>query len=91
MISKFLIVGKQLYFSTSKANYDHDDEVRVVELLLPIELYWESLDLIKRLEYLISSGEEPIDIKELYRKFFKSIAPYAIIEKDRNWLYEKAQ
>ena len=91
LIGKFLVVGKQLFYTTSKTAYDHDDSVRVVELSLPIETYWESCDILKELEYMIVSSEETIDIKEKYKKFFKRIAPYAIVEKDRIWLYEKTK
>lgn len=58
---------------------------------MPIRDFWESEKLLKEADYLIASSESGADVKELYRKFFKVVAPYAIDEKDKTWLYERAK
>jgi hypothetical protein len=44
---------------------------------------------MKSMDYLIASNEDPILVNETVQKIFKKVAPYAVNEKDRIFLYAK--
>ncbi len=89
MIRKYLVCSKHLFLSSTK----HDEpgnKVPIVELLLPIKEFWEVEELMKAVDYLVASNEDPILVNEAVQKIFKKVAPYAVNEKDRTLLYGKA-
>jgi hypothetical protein len=89
LIRKYLICSRHLFLSSAK----HDEpgnKVPIVELLLPIKDFWELEELMKSMDYLIASNEDPILVNETVQKIFKKVAPYAVNEKDRIFLYAKA-
>lgn len=90
MIKKFLICGKQLYFQ-SKDLESFASIGTVVELSIPIQIYWSAEDLIKHANYLLASADAGAEISSVYRKVFAICAPYARLEKDRLWLYSKTK
>jgi hypothetical protein len=89
VIVKHLILGKQLYLASSMIGIDENTE-EVIELRLPIDIFWQAEALLKKADYLIAAGDHPVDILQIYKKIFKKVAPYAALEKDRLKLYEKA-
>ncbi len=56
---------------------------------MPIKLFWDIEQLLKRIDYLVASGEDPVLINEIYRKVYVKVAKYAVHEKDRIFLYDK--
>jgi hypothetical protein len=62
----------------------------LVELLLPIHLFWEVEGLMKQLDYLTSANEDPVLSSELYQKILRKVSRYAVMEKDRVLLQEKS-
>ena len=90
MIKKFLIAGKQLYFQSK--NVESFNELgTVIELEMPIQNFWVAEDNMKYANYLLASGEASAEVLSVYKKIFAMCAPFAVFEKDRNWLYTKAK
>lgn len=89
MIRKYLVCARQLHLSTKRLD-ESGTKVPVVELLLPIKVFWEVEEMMKTMDYQIASNEDPILINETVTKIYKKVAPYAVSEKDRAFLYGKA-
>lgn len=89
MIRKYLTCGRHLHLSTKKLE-DTGTKAQVVELLLPIKVFWEVEELLKSMDYLIASSEDPILVNECAQKVYKKVAPYAVNEKDRAFLHGKS-
>ncbi len=60
-----------------------------VELLLPIETYWELQEQFKLLDYYMSSNDDQTAASELSNKIIRKVMPFAVHEKDRILLKEK--
>lgn len=88
MIRKYLVVGKQI-FMTSKKLEDQSAKIPTVELLLPINLYWELEALMKRIDYLQSAGEDPVLINDHYQQLYRKVVKYVVSEKDRILVQQK--
>ena len=63
---------------------------QVIEILMPIEVYWKTRDVLKDADYNSASGEDFNSINELHRKVFAELKKYAVHEKDRIWLHERS-
>lgn len=89
MIKKFLIIAKHIYLQ-SKVFELHDEQNLTIELLLPIEKFWELEKVVKQTDFYVAAGDSPVELRETQRRLFRLAAPYAVQEKQRTWLYEKA-
>lgn len=87
MIHKFLIVGKQVMFSSVKLEDEHQSLYNI-DLLMPLDVYWEISELLRLSNYLYASDEQMADIHEIYKEIFRKSAPHAVFENDRTWLYQ---
>jgi hypothetical protein len=56
------------------------DAVPEVELLLPVEKFWEVQEVIKEIRYLKQTGSNPTP---LVRKLNRMILPFVITERER--------
>lgn len=74
---------------SSKKLEDTGIEGVTVELLLPIDIWWDVDRLLKEMDYLTSANEDAVLIREVYQKILKMAAKYAVNEKDRTLLLEK--
>ena len=83
MIRKYLICGKQPFLAARNAEAT---DAPVVEVYIPIQLFWEMQELIKKIEYLVSAGEDPVVINDLQIRIYSKLAKYAVSEKDRMML-----
>lgn len=54
---------------------------------MPIEAFWAVRDLIQKADYLIATSHETQSVNDIYKKIFKKVAPHAVSESDRTWLY----
>ncbi len=90
MIVKQLIIDRHVYLAANKMGID-EDTVEVIELRMPLETYWQAKNLLKDADYLLSEGQHISDVNDVYKKFFKKVAPYASLEKDRLRLYARAK
>lgn len=88
MIRKYLVCGKQM-FLTSKKLEENEQKIPVCELLLPIQLFWELEDLLKKLDYLLASHEDPVVVNDLSARIFRKIVKYVVHEKDRIFIHGK--
>jgi len=86
MITKFLIVGKQVLLQ-SKAPTTHEDIGNVIELLMPLDEYWQLEETLKMATFLQASGETNNEVMATLRKALKICSKYAVTEKDREWLH----
>lgn len=60
-----------------------------IEVRIPLDVLWQGQEILKRAEYLQSIGEEQSKVLETYQSLLKLMAPYAVLEKDRLWIYEQ--
>jgi hypothetical protein len=47
--------------------------------------------MIQAVNYQISTGETSIVVSNAYKKIYQRCAKFAVKEKERTWLYEKAR
>ena len=57
--------------------------------MLPINLYWDVEKLLKRIDYLLASNEDPVIINDMTQTVLRKVVKYAVFEKDRALLQEK--
>lgn len=88
MITKFLVVGKQVYLQ-SKAPASHEDSGVSLELLLPLEEYWKLEEKLKAVTFMQASGELSQEIGTVMKEAYRICAKFAVSEKDRVWLMAK--
>ena len=55
----------------------------IVELLLPIDIYWQLEEMLKKVEYLQSAAEDASVVGEAVKQVYVQAARYAVQEKDR--------
>ena len=84
-----MICGKQVFLSQFRR--EEDDQARVIELLLPPEVYWQVQDILKETDYLIAQSEDAVALASRYVDLYRYVMPYAVHEKDRLWLINKTQ
>lgn len=88
MIRKYLLCGKK-QLSLQGRNIEALGEMgRVVELLLPIKEFWAIESDIKRLDYLVATDSQAVDISTQYIKTLKRSLRYSVKAADREWLYQ---
>lgn len=90
MIKKVLVVGKNNIYITTKKPDAHLDQGHAIEVEMPVEEYWKLEEILKQALYLQSAGESGSDIFSQYKRVFNICAIYAVNEKDRTWLAERA-
>ena len=90
MILKYLLISKQVALVATKPD-DVGEYQQVIEILMPIHVYWTAKKLFQEADYLIANKEQNFDVSEIYQKIFKTVAYYATIEIHRTWLYTKSQ
>lgn len=90
MIRKYLLAGQHIYLVSNKQEVP-EDKFKVIEILLPMEVLEKATELLSKYNYLRSSNAENIQIKSATGAILTILAPYAISEKDRNWLYERSK
>jgi len=78
-----------VFFSPQKRDVPGKD-FYAVEVEMPVDKYWEVEELIKTLIYLSANSDDSVKVQELLKKIHKILAPFAISEKDRVFLYEQA-
>ncbi len=57
---------------------------------MPIDTFWTVRDLMSECDYGFSDGASTGELNDVFKKIFKKLAPFAIYENDRVWLYKKA-
>jgi hypothetical protein len=91
VIHKFLVVGKQMQLvSIRPAEIQGESDV-VLDLSMPLDVYWEIHEILKSIDYLVSTNEPAAKINDIYVKVFRKVAQYAVTDKDRTWFYERIQ
>ncbi len=92
MIRKYLIFGKQLVLSSTRFELPREDGVPgPIEVKLPVEELWKAQDILKNVDLLQATGEDPHTIKDSYQELLKLLIPYCVSEKDRSWIYEQVK
>ena len=76
-------------FLTSKKLEDVSAKTPTCELLIPVQLFWEVEQLLKRLDYLIASHEDPVIINDLSLRIYRKVVKYVVSEKDRLLLHAR--
>lgn len=88
MIHKFLIISKNHVMISSSKIEDESNSLYNVDLLMPLDIYWDVGKLINLADYLVAGEEHQADVHEIYKKIFRKAAPFAVFETDRLWLYQ---
>jgi hypothetical protein len=88
MIHKCLSVGKRITLSSSRPE-EESPHIHVVEVSLPLEVYWALMALLEESDCAWREKAEDVDISALYHKIIQTAAPYATHEADRNWLFQQ--
>lgn len=63
----------------------------MVEILMPIKVFWQCTKLLGHAYFLSADGEDTNARHDTYRRFFLALAPYAVNEADRNVLRQRGQ
>lgn len=91
MIRKYVICAKDHVYIQGKTTETISEIGRVVELILPIRELWNLEKEVKEIRYLSSNRESNVDFASTYKRLLRLIAPYAVREEDRLWLYEHSK
>ena len=90
MIRKYLIYGDHIFLTSYKKEIS-EEKYQILDVLLPLEIYWDVESMLRKLNYMVSSHEDRLNVLHTHKNLFKKLAPYAKNEKDRAWLYAKSQ
>lgn len=85
MIRKCLVVSSHIHLQNDTPE-SLDDNIKYIDLLLPVEDLWKLKKQIKKLDYLVASNEPSGDVKICKSQIYNFIQPHAVQETDRNWL-----
>ncbi len=88
MIRKFLVCGKKQIFIQSKTTDAYAAIGKIVELLMPVNDFWEIEKQINKINYLNASDAPNVDVGGQYRKILSLSCHFAVLEADRRWLNE---
>lgn len=55
---------------------------------MPVEVLWKARDILRAAEYLMSTGEDALKVVDEYKRLYRLLIPYVVLEKDRAWLME---
>lgn len=89
MIHKFLIIEKSVFLSSSKLDNEKGGTT-IIELMIPIDVHWSIVDLLKQADYMLATNEHSAMVQGIYKQVYRQAAPYAMFESDRLWLLKNA-
>lgn len=81
-----MICGKNIYLSSQRPEGFGGNSL---DIFMPLEVFWETRDLLKKADFLVSTGGDQAEINAIYQSVFQKVAPFATNDKDRNWLYSR--
>lgn len=58
----------------------------MVELLLPVTVFWDVEAMLKKIDYLVAAGEDAVLVHEQARGIYRKLVKYAVQEKERQLL-----
>jgi len=91
MIRKCLVINKQsIYLQTTVPPTKTEGEV-YIEVAMPLTQFWKLEEYLKETSYLQASGEPVGDVVASLHKIFNHCRKFAVHEKDRSWLSERAK
>ncbi len=91
MIQRYVVVLKEkgkIFLSATRSEFDDDSGYKILEVLVPMDVYTKTLERIHHLELLSREGSETYKIPEVQREILRGLAYYAKNDRDRTWLYE---
>ena len=59
------------------------EEFSIFELLLPIETFWDAEKLLKDLDFMRASLQDPVSILQMQKKILEQLVNYVVLEKER--------
>lgn len=80
MLQRFLTLGQIPEIRSEPSPPDR--ETPEVEVLMPVEAYWEVQQMIHEIRYTRSAG---MSGTKQWQKFNRLIAPFIVAERDRLW------
>jgi hypothetical protein len=91
VIHKFMYISKlQVVLVSSKLD-DENKKYYIIDLLMPLEVYWDVSKLLRDADYLVASGGQMADVHEVYKSVFRKVASYAVFEVDRQWCFQNSR
>ena len=88
MIHKYLLLGKLVSLSSLKVE-NPEERHSVVELRLPIEVFWRVSSELQKANLLLSQDAATIDIQSIYQKVYATVFPYTVNEAERALLRKR--
>lgn len=89
MIRKYLVIANRISLASTQR-----DSIKttgpLIELLMPVDIYWEIEEHLKQYDLQASSGDDSTVLDDLNKKILRFLIPYAVSEKDRSWLSSNA-
>lgn len=89
MIRKYLVIANRISLASTQR-----DSIKttgpLIELLMPVDIYWQIEDQLKQYDLKASSGDDSTVLDDLNKKIMRLVIPYAVSEKDRLWLVTNA-
>jgi hypothetical protein len=89
MIRKFLVISKAIYLTSSRVDIAGVEDQVTIELILPLEIYWQAKDILKQTEFLTATTDDTPKVQEAQIEVLKLVVPFVISEKERVELYER--
>ncbi|NDE13451.1 hypothetical protein EBZ80_00780 [bacterium] len=87
MIRKYLVIGNRISLASTRR-----DSIQatgpLIELLMPIDVYWQLEEEFKKYDMMASEGDDTMVLAELNKKILSRVIPYAVNEKERIWLHK---
>jgi hypothetical protein len=86
MFQRYLSIGA---VPELRADPVHSEKIgNELEVVIPIDLYWEIEEIIKELRYARLQGNST---QKLWNKFSRLIYPCIVAEKERSWFRRNVQ
>lgn len=81
MMHRFIQFGQVPELRTEPGNPDKG--IPEIEVLLPVEVYWQVTEMLKELRYARAAGQSTA---RLYALLKRTLTPHIILERDRLWV-----
>jgi hypothetical protein len=58
----------------------------IVELQMPINSYWDIEKHLKKIDFMLATGDSKVEVFDSLMIFFRKVEPFAVTERDRVYL-----
>lgn len=90
MIRKYLVISNRISLASTKRDTIQGTGP-LIELLMPIDVYWKFEEEFKQYDMMASDGDDTMILAEFNKKLLKLMIPYTVNEKERLWLHKNVE